>query len=390
MKVKQSPDDFFVEELTDVAPAGSGDFALYRLDKRGWSTPDALAAIRRRWRIDLYRVSCGGLKDRHAHTLQFFTILRGPNRNLKHDDIAVRYLGQVPEPFVSKDIRANRFAVTLRHLEPAALDGVEQSLAEVRDQGVPNYFDDQRFGSIGESQEFVGKALVLGDFEKALQLALAAPYEHDRAPEKKVKAILGKHWGDWAACRERLPPGHARDLADYLAIHAGDYRGAVARLRPELRGLYLSAFQSHLWNRMLARWLEEHCRPEQLIQVPLRLGKLPMHRGLEPQQLEELARLQLPLPSSRQKVAEDDPRKPLVDAVLAEEGLQLRQLQVKGIREMFFSKGERAALCLPAGLRHEAGPDELNAGKTMLRLHFELPRGAYATLMIKRIAGSNR
>jgi hypothetical protein len=49
MKVKQRPEDFFVEELTDVAPADRGDFALYRLDKRGWSTPDAMAAVRRRW-----------------------------------------------------------------------------------------------------------------------------------------------------------------------------------------------------------------------------------------------------------------------------------------------------------------------------------------------------
>ena len=47
MKVKQQPDDFLVEELTDVVP-GVGPFAFYRLEKSGWSTPDALAAIRRR------------------------------------------------------------------------------------------------------------------------------------------------------------------------------------------------------------------------------------------------------------------------------------------------------------------------------------------------------
>jgi len=385
MKVKQTTEDFSVEELTDMAPAGQGDFALYRLDKRSWSTPDAIAAIRRRWRIDLYRVSYGGLKDRHAHTIQFFTILRGPNRNLKHHDISVRYLGQVPKAFTSKDIRANRFGVTIRDLEPSKIAAVEQALAEVRDQGVPNYFDDQRFGSVGPSQEFIGKALVRGDFEKALQLALTAHYEHDRGPDKRVKAVLRKRWGDWAACKEELPRSHARNLADYLASHPGDFRGAVVRLRPEMHGLYLSAFQSHLWNRMLARWLEIHCRPDQRTMVQLRIGDLPMHRDLEPPQLAEFAALQLPLPSSRQKLDETDPRKPIVDAVLAEEGLQLNQLQVKGIREMFFSKGERAALCQPAGLRHESGPDERIPEKMKVRLHFDLPRGAYATLVIKRV-----
>ena len=57
MKLKQSPDDFQVEEMTDIAPSDRGAFALYRMEKRGWSTPDALAAVRRRWKIELRRIS---------------------------------------------------------------------------------------------------------------------------------------------------------------------------------------------------------------------------------------------------------------------------------------------------------------------------------------------
>src|SRR6185369_14641181 len=42
MIVKQTPEDFRVEELTAARPAVSGPFALYRLEKSGWTTPDAL------------------------------------------------------------------------------------------------------------------------------------------------------------------------------------------------------------------------------------------------------------------------------------------------------------------------------------------------------------
>ncbi len=123
-------------------------------------------------------------------------------------------------------------------------------------EGVPNYFDDQRFGSVaGEGGEFIARLLVRGRFEDALRLALAAPYEFDRAAQKEEKRLLAAHWGDWARLKDVLPRGHARSLVDYLRVHPGDFRGAVARLRPELRGLYLSAYQSHLWNRMLAHWL---------------------------------------------------------------------------------------------------------------------------------------
>ena len=114
MKLKQRPEDFRVEELTDAVAAESGDFAFYRLDKTGWTTPDALAAIRRRWQIDFRRLSYGGLKDRHAVTSQHLTIFRGPKRSLSHERITLTYLGQRTEPFTATDIRANRFTVT-RH-----------------------------------------------------------------------------------------------------------------------------------------------------------------------------------------------------------------------------------------------------------------------------------
>jgi tRNA pseudouridine13 synthase len=385
MKIKQRPDDFQVEELTALVPS-DGPYALYRLEKRGWSTPDALAALRRRWRIELRRLSYGGLKDRHAATVQYLTIFHGPRRHLHHHDFAVQYLGQVAAPYTSRNIQANRFRLTLRDLPPHARPALSAHLALLARQGVPNYFDDQRFGSVaGAGGEFIARLLVQGRFEEALRLALTAPYEYDRSTQKEEKRLLLEHWGDWQQLKEMLPRSHARSLVDYLRFHPGDFRGAVARLRPELRGLYLSAYQSHLWNRMLALWLHTHLRPEQLRSVSLRLGVVPFHHNVDAEQLRELAGLRLPLPSARLKLQEDDSRAPMVRAVLAEEGLELRHMKIKGIREMFFSRGERAALCVPRGLTHAFAPDEDHPGRDKLMLQFELPRGSYATLLVKAV-----
>jgi tRNA pseudouridine13 synthase len=385
MKIKQGPEDFQVEELTDVRPGAQGPFALYRLEKRGWSTPDALAAVRRRWKIELRRIAYGGLKDRHAHTVQYLTIFHGPRRPLTHRHVHLTYLGQVAAPYKSQDIRANRFRLVLRDLDAAAVGRAQQALEEVRADGVPNYFDDQRFGSVAPGGEFIARLLVQGRFEDALRQALAAPYEYDTAAQKKEKALLQAHWGDWVTLKERLPRGHARSLVDYLVHHPDDFRGAVARLRPELRGLYLSAYQSYLWNRMLAHCVQQHCRPEQLVRVTLRLGEVPMFRSLDEAQRRAWSALSLPLPSARCQLNSADWRLPLMQAVLAEEGLELRQLQIKGIREMFFSKGERPAWCRPDGLAYQAEADERHPGKQKLLLAFELPRGAYATLVVKRV-----
>jgi tRNA pseudouridine13 synthase len=387
MKLKQQPEDFQVEELTEVVPTREGPYALYRLDKRGWSTPDALAAVRRRWRVEPNRLSCGGLKDRHAWTIQYFTLFHGPRRGLQHHGITVAYCGQVSRPYTSTDIRANRFRLCLRRLTAAEADRARNVLEEVQTDGVPNYFDDQRFGSVSSGGEFIARLLVLGRFEEALRSALAGSYEHDRAAVRQGKALLQAHWGDWAVLKQRLPRGHARSLVDYLLHHPQDFRGAVARLRPELRGLYLSAYQGHLWNRLLARWIAEKCRSDQLLPVSLKLGVVPMWRRLEGPQRQELASLALPLPSARLHLA-DDAQGRLVQSVLAEEGLELKQMRVKGIREIFFSKGERAALCLPAHLEAAAWADELHPGYEKLQLGFDLQRGSYATLIVKRVQQS--
>jgi tRNA pseudouridine13 synthase len=388
MKLKEQPGDFQVEELTDLAPTGSGPFAFYSLRKQGWTTPDALQAIRRRWKIDWRRIGYGGLKDRHADTLQYLTIFRGPQRNLTHQRISLQYLGQVGEPYASSHLRANRFRIVLRDILPEQTPAAVSALEEVRIDGVPNYFDDQRFGSVGEEQEFVARLMVQRRYEEALRQALAATYAHDRAPEKREKAILRERWGDWTACKDLLPRSHARSIVDYLVHHPTDFRGALARLRPELRGLYLSAYQSYLWNRVLATSLKQRCRTEQLVEVALRLGDFPMHRQLDDAQRIELSQLTLPLPTARARLEPADPRWPVIQSVLRDEGLEWEDLKLKGFREMFFSKGERAALCLPATMQYAAEPDERHPGRQKLFLAFELPRGSYATLVVKRIQAS--
>jgi tRNA pseudouridine13 synthase len=402
MILKQTPEDFQVEELTNLQPS-EGPFCLYRLEKSGWTTPDALQAIRRRWQLDQRRLSYGGLKDRHARTIQHFTVFHGPQRRLTHQGFTVAYLGRVAQPFVAENICANRFRMVVRDVSKDEGFAFTQAIEEIRAWGVPNYFDDQRFGSVHDSGErrsdsppvssetsplFVAKAIILGRYEEALRLALTAYYPHDRGPQKKEKAVLREHWGDWAKCKSLLPRGHPRSLVDYLVGHPEDFRGTLARLRPELRGLYLSAYQSHLWNRILAVWLKAHLRPEQLVFAQLKLGEVPMHRALDESELENLRHLRLPLPSHRVEWQDDDPRKPFLDQVLQEENLTLDQFKLKGFKEMFFSRGERAALCLPANLAQTKEPDDTHPGRHKMTLTLELPRGSYATLLVKRMSSA--
>ncbi len=385
MKLKQSPDDFQVEELTEVRPAAHGRFAFYRLEKRGLGTPEAIQAICRRWGLEARRVAHGGLKDRHARTGQHVTVLHGPKRGLKQTNLHLQYLGQVAGPFAPEHIQANRFRIILRDLDEQAVARAGAALEEVRSDGVANYFDDQRFGSVGPSRQFVARALIAGDYEAALKLALVEPYEHDRAAQKKEKRILERHWGDWPQAKAELPRGHARSIVTYLADHPTDFRGAVARLRADLKSLYLSAYQSWVWNRMLAGWLEQQCRPEQLLPVAFRLGKLPLYGRLGEAQRDLIRRQMLPLPSARLKLEPNDPVRQLIATVLQEDELELKDIKLKHFREPFFARGARPVAYFPARLEHSVAEDEKHPSRQKLQLRFELSRGCYATMLVKRI-----
>jgi tRNA pseudouridine13 synthase len=388
MKVKQQPEDFVVTEVADIQFQPAGRFAIYRLSKLNWTTHDALDVIRQRLKVDRERISYGGLKDRHAETSQYITIYNGIPRNLEHQRLRLEYLGQVREPFTSEQIQANRFQVTIRGLTRDDVQRAECNLPAVSEFGVPNYFDDQRFGSVGEDRKFIVGELVHGRFEEALRLALANPYEHDRAEEKEIKAAVRKFWGNWPECKAALPRSSTRSIIDYLVYHPTDYKGAFIRLKPELTSLYLSAYQSDLWNRMLARWLTRACSKEQLDEVPLKFGPMPAPKLLPTDLRAKWESLSFPLPSARIKAQEGAEWYESLQPVLTEEGLTLEQVRIRGVDKPYFSKGERKICLKPFGLRHSSSHDELNANRQKLILEFELPRAAYATMVIKRILQS--
>ncbi len=403
MKLRRLPEDFQVEEQASV-DGDSGPFALYELRKQSIGTPEAVAAIVDRWQTIRNRISYGGLKDKHAVTSQYLSIYHGPQQDLQQDSFELTYIGQMPQAFTSANILANRFTLVLRDMDQAQIDHALKAMADLQQTGLPNYFDDQRFGSLGFSNEWIGKAWCLGDYERALWLALADPHLHDSSFEKQQKQILHDLWGDWPACKQELSRSHRRSVITYLSdkVLAGkpaDIRGAFSRLSVDLRGLYLSAWQSALWNRLLTRLIQRLQQQSgqqqsetptwQLVPFELKSGPAvfvsePSATEASQQALRHLQSVELTLPSARID-RPDGLIGELLDEVLAEEQIQLSQLKVKHPRDCFFSRSARRAMIQPADLTTTVDADALYSGRLCLTLSFLLPRGSYATIVVKRL-----
>ncbi len=384
MKLKSQPDDFQVVELTDVVPS-SGPHALYELTKVSLGTPEAIAAILRNWNIPRNRISYGGMKDRHANTTQKITIYKGPPNDLRDRSFTLKYLGQVGRAYGAKDIAGNQFQIRLRGIAP---EGQSQwtSRAELIERfGVLNYFDDQRFGSIGQSGRFIAEPWCKAEYEQALFLALAEPNGHDRPRERQQKSILRDHWGKWSECKKLLDRSHRRSIVTYLVDHPTGFKKAIALLRSDLRSIYVAAFQSGLWNRWLSRIIQDRCQPD-IAFVPSPAGNLaiPALNGLDPSQLDWLKQLKLPLPSARQHDWPDELVGSL-DAILDEYGLTRNEIRLKYPRDTFFSKGSRNCLLQPEAFSFNWEDDDLQEGRKALLLTFKLQRGAYATMIVKML-----
>lgn len=384
MKLKCTPEDFQVDERTEFPTSPEGSFALYRMTKRGLTTPDAIDAVARRWKLDRQRISYGGLKDRHALTSQFLTIFRGPRRELVQTNLSLKYLGEATRPYKPTDIAGNRFGLVLRDMSEEELARALRAIERVAGDGLPNYFDDQRFGSVSAGGEFIGRAWITEDYERCLWLALAEPHPFDRSGEKKEKQILRDHWGQWPECKALLSKSHRRSIVTFLADRPGDFRGAWGCVRADMRSLYLSAFQSDLWNKIAARIFRRVCRPEQLEEVALSTGAILFPIDLDSAQRTELQSASVPLPSARIQ-ADPGPFAADIAETLTEMGLTLAQIKSKHHRDSFFSKGERRLLIAPDETTWHPGMDELYPGRRKLSLSFGLPRGSYATILVKRL-----
>lgn len=382
MKLRRLVDDFRVTEVNSLPIGRSGTYAVYELEKTGWTTLDALSHFSRTINLPRRNIAHAGLKDRHAVTRQIVTIRNGPRRSWNEESLSLTYLGQAPRETRSSDITGNRFILVVRSLPPGDQTRLEQTLTELRATGMPNYFDDQRFGSWYAGHGFIGEAWVREDYEKALWLTFAEHHPDDDSAERRQKAILRDNWKDWQTCKQLLDRSHRRSIVTYLCDKPADFKGAWGIVNGDLRGLFLSALQSDLWNRMVSQWMQENSPEDLLIRVPLKTGPVNFPRQFPIEQTAELQQKAFPLPSSRVK-RDEEPDAAWMESTLKSLGWSFAELKVKFPRDRFFSRARRPVWVPLSDLNWSFAPDELDSDRICVTLSFTLPAGSYATIFIK-------
>ena len=317
---KGTPEDFVVEEIPAYEPSGEQDCEhLYLwIEKRGRSTQDVAKALAQHCGMNEKDVSWAGLKDRQAITRQY---LCAP----------ARFVEPKLATFVMEGVTVLRTARHRNKLKGGHLHGnkftlmvrgvtnhdvAQETLARLVKLGIPNFFGEQRFGIGGDNAE----------------------------KGKRILQSGGRH-------RDRFE-----------------------------RKLFLSAYQSDLFNRVLAKRLEAGTFATALLGDVLKKNVTggeficadPIVDQPRVDSLEVSPTGPLFGPEMRRPEGVVDA---LEEAVLAEEGVT-RELFVAGGNE---TMGARRLLRIAMQL--ESAVPQGDA----LELKFSLPAGSYATVLLREL-----
>jgi tRNA pseudouridine13 synthase len=382
-KIKVKPEDFMVNEIADLPLNDNGAYAVYLLTKQGWNTVDALLKIAEHAGISLKDISYGGKKDRYGLTKQYITIRHKKPIQLKEQNYALAYCGRMDRQMGPDLIKENEFSLTVRNIALTDEQRLVRNLVAVKMIGFPNYFDDQRFGGYDSLQGFLGEKVLKQHHNGALKVYLTGIHPEDKKAEKERKHYFFEHWKDWQACGSQAKTAYEKKVFDALQKKPGDFLALLKQIPREVMSFSFSAYQSYLWNELLRRWISKRI-PAGLVSVPGTAGEYVFYSAIDNDTLRYFQSLVIPTADATATMPDPEMQKMYGD-IFIEQKLRPALFRKIQVRQAFYKSFDRKAIILPEDLRYAINDDEVYPGKRKAELSFRLPRGVYATMLIKRL-----
>jgi len=384
-RIKRYDEDFLVEELPLYAPCGNGTHTYFVIEKRGLTTLAAAKLVARTLGRAPRDIGYAGLKDAHAVTRQTFSVEHVEPARVQGLDLArlrVLSVDRHTNKLKLGHLAGNRFAIKMRDAVEGVLPAARAIVDFLATRGVPNYFGPQRFGARGDNA-LVGLAVLHGDFADAMAQLLGRPAPVDCGEVRRARQLFDQGRWDEAATAWPTAFGEQARICRALAKAGGDLPSGWRAVDHTLRKLYLSAVQSELFNRVVARRMATMHRLEPgdlawkhrngavfLVEDPAR--EQPRCDSLEISPTGPLFGRRMTDPAGRPAQIEAE--------ILASSGVDLHTLTRGEGRRL---QGARRPLRVPVSSPMvEGGTDERGP---FLRLTFDLPPGAYATSLLREV-----
>jgi tRNA pseudouridine13 synthase len=231
--IRTTAEEFQVDEVLGYEPDDEGHHAFLHIRKRNTNTEWLARQLAELAGVELKEVGYAGLKDRHAVTTQYFSVnLSGraePDWSLLNSgEVEVLSVERHARKLRRGGLRENRFVITVRELQ-GDCSTLEQRLQRISEEGVPNYFGEQRFGHHANNLQ-LAERLFRSEFverdrhKRGLYLSAARSWLFNRVLSERVAS------GSWlqALPGEALIQPHSRSALS-LRVISDEIRERIAK-----------------------------------------------------------------------------------------------------------------------------------------------------------------
>jgi len=380
--IKQGSEGFRVSELVDESLAGSMSpsfddrhrYPVYVLEKRDIDSNHALMEIERECRI---RLRVMGIKDARAVTTQYAgadKVMKNPPAELKSRHTRLVLKGFTKRPLGKEFLAGNRFEITIHEPRSQDLSGFVSAIEKIG-----NFYGLQRFGSERLVTHLIGKEIIKRDFQRAVELLLSYTTEYDTPASREIRSKSSDP-NNYGQVLRMLPRGMDIERQVLSALVAG--KDAVSALRAvpiNIRRLFMQAYQAYIFNKCLSAAI---ANGEDLLQPavgdlcfemegPATFGRVMKYDPASKAKM---------VPAIRMAGYTFQPGKGrfenITKAILEEEGVTAKDFYIKEMQELSHQGGFRQAplWCM-----------DFSYSKNPLVASFKLPKGSYATTLLREI-----
>jgi tRNA pseudouridine13 synthase len=402
--LRQEPEDFIVKEITNREEGDSGKHLILELTKTNWDMHHLVRDMSRKLGISQKRIGFAGTKDKRAKTTQKISIYDVSEEDIENfylKDVNLKVIGRSNRSIGLGDLYGNEFIITARDIDIKSDElnkTLEATTKEIDEYGgVPNFFGVQRFGAVRPVTHLVGEQLLRGDAEKAALIYIAKSFPDEIDDVKQVRNFVWET-KDFAEGLKTYPLRlrYERAMMHYLVENPGDYAGSFSVLSPNIRKMFIHAYQSYVFNRIICERIEKG--------LPLNVassGDIICFRnkeglpdttkmqaatdenvdGMNNLLKRDRAFITAPLVGYESEFAAGTPGE-LEKNVFHETEISQESFRMKTIPDLA-SKGLRREILLHCKPEFVTAEDELNPGKSKVTLTFSLPKGSYATTVLR-------
>jgi tRNA pseudouridine13 synthase len=395
-KLRKTPEDFVVEEISIRPPeASDGKFVIAKVWHRNWEANRLIRRLASNLHVGRARIGFAGTKDGRAVGTQLmsFNAPLGDVEALAIPDVKILEAYRAKRMISIGDLIGNSFDIRVSDIDGGidTRDVCSTVKARLDDAGgFPNFFGVQRFGSVRPITHLIGKDLVMGSPEAAVMRYVANPLEEDSEVNQARRNL--QETGDFERALKEFPTKLAfeRIMISHLNEEPGDYIGALRKLPPNLLMMFVHAYQSYLFNRILSERIRRglSIRTPELgdLVLPLDKNLLPDHDTAISVTADNIDKAVKNCSSGKafvsgllygtQSVFAEGVMGDIEREVIGSEGVSKADFQVVGLREAS-SKGTRRELLAP----YKNLSLDVDDGSASFR--FSLNKGCYATSLLR-------